>query len=240
MEVARPEQADHPVAQVLSLEEQEHHHDEHDAHRGQRLEDRAEHLPGEFQGEISGSWMRTNCAWGVSPRRTRRGGGAGGVGLLRGGLDLMAELRDDAVGLAQPPLLQPCELLLHGGLVLRQVAREARDLGSDDGPDPADDPEGQEDGHDDRGHPPELRPSQQVDHRPQDEAEKHGQHEGNEHLAPEVQGLDQYDADREGQQAPQAGHEWRGYLGRWLHGLCHVSRHTRDSLPPGKDRHAPP
>ena len=44
VEIGRAEQADHSVAQVLALHEQEDHHHQDDAERGQRRHDRLQHL----------------------------------------------------------------------------------------------------------------------------------------------------------------------------------------------------
>ena len=46
MKVARAEQADHAVAQILALHEDEDQHHEHDAHGCQRLEQRQQKISG--------------------------------------------------------------------------------------------------------------------------------------------------------------------------------------------------
>ncbi|GJE43577.1 hypothetical protein AEGHOMDF_2756 [Methylobacterium soli] len=113
----------------------------------------------------------------------------------------MAESLEDSVGLAEPARLQPGELLLHRGLVLRQVAGEPRHLGADQGSDAADDGQRQQHGDDDGWHAPKLDPAQQVDDGGEDEAEEHCQHEGDEDLAAEVEGGNEHDTDGEGQEA---------------------------------------
>jgi hypothetical protein len=50
VEIARPEQADHAVAQVLPLKEQEHDDNEDDAHVGERRDHGTEHLLGQGEG----------------------------------------------------------------------------------------------------------------------------------------------------------------------------------------------
>ena len=225
VQVARPEQADHAVAQVLALHQQEHDDHQHDADRGQRLDDRAQHLLGEHQrrglGLLHPHELRLG---GVVARRGRRDG-AGGVGLPGGGGDVVTEALQQPVRLPEPALLEPRELPLHGGLILRQVAGQPRHLRADDRADAADHPEGEQDRDDHRGDAPEAQPAQQVDDRSQDEAEQHRQHEGDEHLAPEVEGGHEDDPDREGQEAAQAGHEGWRHLRRLSWGGARLGSH---------------
>ncbi len=86
-----------------------------------------------------------------------RCGSLGGGILVRGRLDLMGELLDHEVGAAQDPLLQARDLLLDGGLVLRQVAGEIRDLRPQDGADPEDQGQREEDREDHGRHPASRR-----------------------------------------------------------------------------------
>ncbi len=115
------------------------HDDEDDADVGQWRDDGAEHLLGERQRRRLGLLDPYELRLGRLTARSGRGGGASGVGLLGGVVDLVIELLEDAVRLAEPALLQAGHLLLHGGLVLGQVAGEAGDLGADDRADAAED-----------------------------------------------------------------------------------------------------
>ena len=55
VEIARAEQADHPVAQILPLHEDEDQHHEDDARGGQRLKHGQQDVPGHLSGVGSGS-----------------------------------------------------------------------------------------------------------------------------------------------------------------------------------------
>ena len=215
VEVGRAEQADHAVTQVLALHQQEDDHDQDDAERGQRRDDRLEHLLRD--DERRGLLLRQTD----QERLLLRGacvlrGGRGGVtaGRRRVLVDRDGRLVDQRGGVPQDSGLQPLDLGLHRVLVLRQLPREVGELQADDTADAEQHGEGEHDRHQDRGNARHVDAAQQVHDGAEHEGEQHRQDERDEHLLAEVQRHDDDDGDRQRGQAGRAGRRGGLHLGR--------------------------
>ncbi len=161
VQVARAEQADQPVAQILALQQDEDGDDEDDRGREQRAYHRHQDALRDLK-RGQGRLMH------LDRHRGRRRGG-GGVRRCGHGFRLRLRAGDVAYLLGQGcrHALQTADrhgadgvdLLLHRVLVARHVAREARDLRADQPGDGENHAHRQHHGQDRRQHAPEPRPA---------------------------------------------------------------------------------
>jgi hypothetical protein len=198
VEIARPEQPDQAVAQILALQEDENDDDQNDAGGRQRMDDRGQKVSREREGRQRGL---ANLDGG-RPLIGRRPGRGGGGRVLGGFLDLAVEPTHDVRQTPDGALAQGGDLLPDGGLVERDVAGELRHLQSNHAAERQENAERHQHGDDHRRHPGEMQPAQQADERREDEAEQDREDDRNENLAPEIQGGDR---DRRDGQRHQAG-----------------------------------
>jgi hypothetical protein len=204
VQVARPEQPDHAVAQILALEQDEDQHHEGDAEHRQRVQDRRDEALRELERREIGladlDRQRLLRLGRGLRRRLRRGRGRGLI-LLRRPLDLASEVPHPGRQAAEDAFPQPADLVTDRLLVARQVARELGHLQPHDRAEGADHAERDEHRDDDREHPSEPQPAHEIDERREHEGEQHREHDRQEHVAPEIQRRDRRDPDEERHQA---------------------------------------
>ena len=176
VQVLPPDQAHHPVPQVLTR--QQHEHREHDDHaqRRQRAEQRR------HDGADDAERGRRGGVAGRAVHRGRRPGGlpSGHAGQQRldGAADAPDRLRADR---------QRLDLVLDGGLVGRQAFGQGRRLAPDDGADAQDGGKRQRHRNQHRRSLAHAGALQQHDQGRQHEGQQHRQHERHEQVAPEIQ-----------------------------------------------------
>ena len=215
MQVARTEQPDQPVAQVLALQQDEDRDDEDDGRGQQRRDDGCEDPLGELHGRrlrlvhLDRDHLRL-VPGGRVRRRRARFGGLCGVGII----ELTAKPANDRGHAAEQDLLCRVDLLLNGTRIARHVRSQFGELGADHRRERQDDTEGQHHGQQHGWHTAQVHASQQVDQWGQQEREQHRQDDRDHHLAAEIQSGHDHDCDR---QSEQALHPWR-VGGRHLNG----------------------
>ncbi len=210
VEVARPEQANHPVAQIFPLHEDEDQDHEHDARRGQRLEHRKQDVPGHLHRCGLGFMDLDRKGAGVlrllcrCRRRSRRRGRLAGRRLRNGPVEATAEIFQEARQLSERSLAQGPDLRFDRGLIARQVAGETRQLEADDGAEGDDDSKGDQHRDDDGRDASEAPPAQHLDEGRQHEREEDRHHDRQEDVLSHIERSQHHDPDGQGHEAGEA------------------------------------
>ena len=204
MQVGGAEQPDHPIPQVLALQQNEDRDDEHDGGCGQRFDNRRDdalrelncrqvrlmHLHRDRLLRVGG-WCRG--------RRGARFGFGGDVDMIR----LVDKAAREPRHAGQHEPLHRIDLLLDRERVARHLLCQSGDLRADQAAERQDHREGQQHGKQHRGDTAEMHPPQQVDERSEQEGQQHRERDRDQHRAAEVKPGDHDDRDGDGQQAAQ-------------------------------------
>ena len=206
MQVGRSEQADHPIAQIFLLHEDEDRHDQHDHEGFERRDHRFEIAAHLFQHrnllvddpDVQGMGAGAAHDIGVGDHgRGRRVGSDEG------------ELLRDETG-------RPVDLGLDGRDIARCLVRQGRGLHPDQGADAAQHTQRADHRHEDRQPLRQPQASQEQDDRRQDERQQHRQRDGDQHVLGQEQPGDHDHGYRETQQSVSTRH----FCGRHLSGYC--------------------
>ena len=215
VQVGRAEQPDHPIPQVLALQQNEDRDDQHDGSCGQRFDNRRD----DALRKLDCRQVRLMHLH--RDRLLRVGGwcrGRGGSRFGFGGDDDMSRLADEAAReirhAGQHELLHRIDLLLDRERVARHLLGQSGHLRADQAAECQDHREGEQHGKQHRRDPAEMHSPQQVDERREQEGQQHRERDRNQHRAAEVKPGDHDDRDGDGQQAAQSGGFSRRDLGR--------------------------
>ena len=180
--LAFSDQADESIAQVLAADQEEHHENDDDAGRAQHLDQRAEDSTEDLQ------WARRR---GKHANRVRPLAGP----LRRLGLFRLREILADVLGgscyLAQrgdEVVIHRMEFRLNVVLVLRHFGGQVGHLNHGRPYHDAQHREAQECRNQHRRNTAQPAPLEPVAHRAEQEAQQHGQRQGNQHALGQVKG----------------------------------------------------
>ena len=188
LQVGRAGEADHPVPQVLALDQDEDGEDDDQA----RGRERAQERPGEAAQRLQRPRLRVQH---LHRHGLARPGGRTGVGLRHrrtAVLEVLGHLLQHVDRPAeragrQRGAAQRADLGLHRRAVLRQLGRELRHLARHHAAQGDEAPDGQEHHPDDRDAAGESRPLHEADQRGQQEAQDDGERDRDQDLAREVE-----------------------------------------------------
>jgi hypothetical protein len=205
MQVARAEQADQAVAQILTLQQDKDGHDQHDEGRLKRRDGwrkrslcqlhRRERRFVHFDGH---GWLRGVPARSAETARRRRA-------RRRDPLQRQRGFAQQDIGAADSLFLHGLNLLFDGDLILRQIGRELDDLCRDERARAQHDGEREEHRNENRRQLPHAQTPQRRYQRREQEAEQHRQRDRNQDGAAEIQPAHHDDTGNHRREAVQAG-----------------------------------
>ena len=235
-QVARSDQADHPIAQIVPLQQHEDHENDDDAGCGERADKRADHRLDQFARGRLGLLHDDGDRLAFLGRDNAI--------LLRGLLGLLLlRLFDLAAKVAQHPrgtleqtsarrrFHEGIDLALDIGLIGGQARGEVRDLQADDPHEADDQHEGQRHHEEDGRQIGHAQPPQPADRRRQREAQEDGERDRHEDVSAEIEAGDHGDGHKKRQQPGHAGRAGQVDAPQGLALLSCFQRHRRVRSP---------